>query len=176
VDTVLAGSRVLFNGFAAPLLFLQAGQINALVPFEVAGQTNVRLEFEQNGTLYDAIDLRLTDAAPALFTSDASGHAQGAILNENGTPNSVIRPGKKGSIVVLYASGGGRFDRPVQTGAITGTDLAGLVLPTKAQVDGVDAEILYCGSAPGMVAGVIQVNIRLPQQIRSEGVPVVVEG
>jgi len=33
-------------------------------------------------------------------------------------------------------------------------------------VDGQDAVVLYAGSAPGLVAGVLQVNFRLPPKVR----------
>src|SRR4051794_36779595 len=109
----------------------------------------------------------MLDAAPALFTSDASGRGIGAILNEDGTPNSVGNPSEKGSIVVLYAAGAGPYNRSIETGSINSADLATLKLPVAVQVDGTDCEVLYGGTAPGLIAGVIQVNAKLPQQIRS---------
>ena len=173
VDTLLAGFRVLFDGHPAPLLFVQAGQINAIVPFEVAGQSKARLQLECDGKDYDSVDVSLTDAAPALFAADASGHGQGAILNQDYSANSLKNPAPTGSIISLYASGGGMFDRNMQDGAITGTDLARLVLPTSVQIDGIEGEILYAGSAPGEVAAVIQINVKIPEQARSGNASVV---
>jgi uncharacterized protein (TIGR03437 family) len=175
VNTLLGGYRVLFNGHPAPLLFVQAGQINAVVPFEANGDPKARVQVEYAGAQYGSTEVPLSDAAPALFTADASGHGQGAILNHDGSPNSSINPAQKGSIVVLYGSGGGKFDRDVPTGLITGSDLARLALPATVQIDGVEAEILYAGSAPGMVAGLVQVNVKVPEQIHSGSVPVVLK-
>jgi uncharacterized protein (TIGR03437 family) len=172
VDTFLAGIRVSFDGHPAPLLFVQAGQINAVVPFGVSGQAKSKVQLERDGQSYGWVDIPLTDAAPALFTSNGSGQGLGAILNQDGGTNSSGSPAPKGSIVVLYVSGGGVFDRSVQDGAITGADLARLALPVAVQVDGVDCEVLYAGTAPGLVAGVSQVNVRLPDQIRSGNVSV----
>lgn len=36
--TTVAGTKVTFNGIAAPLLYVSPGQINAIVPFALAGQ------------------------------------------------------------------------------------------------------------------------------------------
>ena len=30
-------------------------------------------------------------------------------------------------------------------------------------IDGMNSEVLYAGSAPGLVAGVLQVNVRIPE-------------
>jgi uncharacterized protein (TIGR03437 family) len=173
VNTVLAGFRVLFDGYPAPLLFAQSSQINAIVPFEVAGRSKVRLQVESQGKLYDSVDIPMTRAAPGLFTSSASGVGHGAILNQDYTVNSVDNPASKGSVIILYGTGGGIFDRSIPDGAIVGTESARLALPASIQIDGVDGKILYAGSAPGLVAGVIQVNVKLPEQIRSGNVPII---
>jgi uncharacterized protein (TIGR03437 family) len=40
-------------------------------------------------------------------------------------------------------------------------------------IGGREAEVLYAGAAPGMVAGLMQVNVRVPSDARSgENVPV----
>jgi uncharacterized protein (TIGR03437 family) len=145
------------------------------VPFEVGGDPKARVQIEYAGSQYGSAEVPLSGAAPALFTADASGHGQGAILNQDGSPNTLSNPARKGSIVVLYSSGGGPFDRNVPTGEITGADLARLALATSVQIDGVDAEVLYAGSAPGMVAGMIQLNVRVPEQINSGSIPVVLK-
>ena len=36
------------------------------------------------------------------------------------------------------------------------------VLPITVQIDGSPAEIVYAGAAPGMVQGIVQINIRIP--------------
>ena len=50
---------------------------------------------------------------------------------------------------------------------LLGTALARPLALVSVLVDGREAEITYAGSAPGLVAGVLQVNFRLPQQVRS---------
>lgn len=43
LPTQLAGVRVFFDELAAPLMYVQAGQINAMVPWEVAGRTSTEV-------------------------------------------------------------------------------------------------------------------------------------
>jgi uncharacterized protein (TIGR03437 family) len=52
-----------------------------------------------------------------------------------------------------------------QDGALIGEELPIPTLPVSATVNGQDAEILYAGGAPGLVAGVLQVNLRLPPTV-----------
>ena len=52
---------------------------------------------------------------------------------------------------------------PGVDGQITGTVLAQPVLPISVQMGGVDAKVLYAGAAPGLIAGVLQVNAVIPQ-------------
>jgi uncharacterized protein (TIGR03437 family) len=33
------------------------------------------------------------------------------------------------------------------------------------QISGVDADVLYAGSAPGQVSGIFQVNVRVPDSV-----------
>ena len=173
--TGLAGIRVLFDGYLAPLLFVQAFQIDAIVPFEIAGQPKAHLQVERDGRIYDVGDIPITNASPGLFTSSSSGQGQSSVLNQDYSVNSSDNPASTGSVVILYGTGGGVFDRAIPDGTIMDADLAGLALPASVQIDGVDSEVLYAGSAPGLVAGVIQVNVRIPQQIRSGSVPIVLK-
>jgi uncharacterized protein (TIGR03437 family) len=39
-------------------------------------------------------------------------------------------------------------------------------------IGGKSAEVLYAGAAPGLISGVLQVNVRLPDGIASGAVPV----
>jgi uncharacterized protein (TIGR03437 family) len=52
--------------------------------------------------------------------------------------------------------------------------LAKLVLPVSVQIDGLDAEVLFAGAAPELVSGVMQINARVPEGVRSGEVAVVV--
>ena len=52
-------------------------------------------------------------------------------------------------------------------GKVTAEPLPRPLLRIFAQVDNRTAEVLYAGGAPGLVAGVLQMNIRIPEAARS---------
>jgi uncharacterized protein (TIGR03437 family) len=167
IDNSLAGTRVIVDGVPAPLLYTQDGQVNVVVPYSVAGKSTVQVQLEYQGTLSAPASFVIADAAPAIFTIDGSGHGQGAMLDQDTSVNSDLNPADRGSIAVLYASGAGLMLPASQDGAITGTDPAKPLAPVSVLVDGQNTEVIYAGAAPGLVAGMLQVNFRLPLQIKT---------
>lgn len=118
--------------------------------------------------------LQIESAVPGIFTNDASGSGQGAILNQDYSRNSASNPARKGEAVAVYTTGLGSVSPAVADGALTpGTPSWQVQLPG-ATVDGQAATVLYAGTAPGLVAGVGQVNVVIPQSARSGSVPVVI--
>jgi uncharacterized protein (TIGR03437 family) len=165
IATLLAGTRVLFDGVPSPLIYTSANQVSAVVPFAVTGRTTVvRTEF--NGVQSEGILIGAAASAPALFTANASGTGQIAALNQDGaTPNSPSNPAEPNSVVVLYATGGGPWTESIPDGQIMGSHLVAPKAPVFARVGKLPAQILYVGSAPGLVNGALQVNILLPKEL-----------
>jgi uncharacterized protein (TIGR03437 family) len=61
-------------------------------------------------------------------------------------------------------------------GVITGSTPPQPILPVSVQIDGLDAIVEYAGAAPGIVAGALQVNARIPDSARpGPSVPVLVK-
>jgi uncharacterized protein (TIGR03437 family) len=107
-------------------------------------------------------------ATPALFSVDGTGGGPGAILNQDGTPNTWDTPADHGSVVVLYGTGAGQTDPPGDDGKISGDlPLPTPRLPVTVYIDNQPAEVLYVGAAPGLVQGVIQINVRVPDSAQS---------
>jgi len=100
---------------------------------------------------------------PGIFTFDSSGFGQAAALNEDGSYNTPSNPARPGSIVVLFATGAGKLDPVPEDGTVIRGRLP-QTLPASAYVGSCQAEVLYSGSAPELIAGAIQVNIRVPDQ------------
>lgn len=174
VDNELSGTQVLFDGQAAPLIYLSANQVSAVVPYALAGKATTQLQIECNGNQSTPAVLQVADAAPGLFTADASGKGQGAILNQDTSLNSPQTPATRGSIVVVYATGEGQTTPPGVDGKIAQSTLPKPNLSVSARVGGIDAEVLYAGAAPGLVAGVLQANLRIPMDVAvSDAVPIV---
>jgi uncharacterized protein (TIGR03437 family) len=173
-DTVAGGTRVRFNGILAPVLYTSSSQVNTIVPYEVSGATTVEVEFE--GRRSAPIPVRIVEAAPALFTQDASGRGRAAILNQDYGLNTPQRPAARGTVVMLYATGGGQTNPASSTGQIAGPDLRTLALPVTVTIGGRLAETLYAGAAPGLVTGLLQINVLIPADAPiGDGVPLSIQ-
>ena len=72
-----------------------------------------------------------------------------------------MNPAAAGSVVMVYGTGFGSLDPPAADGEIAGFP-ARTTLPVSASIGDLPAEVLYAGAAPGLVAGVVQVNLRIP--------------
>ncbi|MDP2998259.1 MAG: hypothetical protein Q8N47_12290 [Bryobacterales bacterium] len=176
VDTTLAGTRVLFDGVAAPLLYAWNDQVGAIVPYSVAGKQSTKLQVEFRGTQSATVDLRVVDSNPGIFTVNQQGSGQGAVLNQNNSVNGPSSPADKNSVVVIYATGEGQTSPAGVDGTITGTLLRKPTAPVSVMIGGQTAEVLYAGAAPGIVSGVMQVNARVPANIAGgDSVPIVLK-
>ena len=171
--TVLADTRIFFNGVAAPLLYVSATQSSAIVPYAVAEKATVVVDVEYRGVRSDPLTLPVSPARPGIFTFDRSGSGQGAILNEDGSLNSPANPAQRGSIIVMYLTGEGLLDPASADGAILGGTLPKPRLPVSLWFedprtgDGDFAEVLYAGGVSGSVAGLLQINVRVPLWARA---------
>ena len=173
-STSLGGVSVLFDATQAPLLYAAPNQINAIVPFAVSGRSGTQVQITQGAQTIAQTALSVAAASPALFTLNTSGTGAGAILNQDATVNTASNPAAAGAIVVLYATGAGQTDPPGVDGQVAADPLSKLTVAVSVKIGGVDADVLYAGPAPGLVAGVLQVNCRVPASVASgPSVPVV---
>jgi uncharacterized protein (TIGR03437 family) len=150
VPTEVAGLQVLFEGIPGPILYAGSGQVNAIIPFTMYGRTQIRVEVDYSGVRSDAIPIAMADTATAVFT----------VVNPDGSLNSSSQPAPAGSYVVAYGTGFGRTSPEAIDGQIAGAPLPQLQLPVT--VDG-GLSVLYAGPAPGIVEGVVQINLQLPK-------------
>ena len=68
-----------------------------------------------------------------------------------------------------------RLDTPfLRHGLIFRIDWYGPHKPVSVTIGGRNAEVLYAGSAPGMVAGLLQINARVPDDLAGGALPVII--
>jgi uncharacterized protein (TIGR03437 family) len=164
VSTSLQGTQVTFNGIPAPLTYVSRRQINAVVPFEITGsQATVQVQYSYGGTS-DPVVVPVVPATPGIFTLSATGQGPGAILNEDGSVNTVDNAASRGSTIQIYGTGSGITSPPVRTGSVVAA-AAQSVIPVHVKIGGIDAQVLYAGAAPGEVSGVLQVNAIVPNDV-----------
>ncbi len=156
-----SSARVLFDGQPAPMIYSFASQSSAVAPFGLKDREYTSLSVERGGIASLPFVMKVLPAKPALFTISGRGRGPGAILNQDGAVNSESTPAAQGSVVVLYATGGGSMT-PEGVDGTAATATSSLNLPARVSVNGQNATVLYAGNAPGLLHGVIQVNVRLP--------------
>ena len=163
VSDSLDSVQVLFDGKPAPLLYVSPSQINAIVPFEVAGETATTVQVIPNGIPSAAWAIPVANTAPGIFTASATGQGPAAVLNQDNSVNSSSNPALRGTAIQIFATGGGQTTPSAETGAITSSPemLSGVAVT----IGGASAQVVYAGAAPDEVAGMIQVNAVVPQSI-----------
>ena len=175
LDTFVADTTVLFDGVPAPIVYVSAGQTSVIVPYSVSGRSTTQMVVEVQGRRSVAAQLAVAPTAPALFSFNSRGSGGGAILNEDGTINTPDNPAAKGSIIVLFGTGEGQTNPPGADGRVAATVFPKpAATPLGVRIGGIEAEVAYFGAAPSLVAGVFQVNARVPAGADSGNVPVVV--
>ncbi|MEO8370975.1 MAG: BACON domain-containing carbohydrate-binding protein, partial [Candidatus Solibacter sp.] len=161
-DTLAGGTRILFDGSPAPMLYAVSGQAGAVVPFGLQQRTTTQLQVEYLGSRSSPITLAIASTAPAIFTANQSGKGQGSILNQDYKINSANAPAARGSVVAIYATGGGAMAASVIDGSLAQAPFSTTAQNITARIGGIAAQVLYQGAAPGLVQGVLQINVVVP--------------
>jgi uncharacterized protein (TIGR03437 family) len=165
VSTSLAGVTVSFDGIPAPLLYVSATQINAVVPYGLTS-ASTRMTVSDNGQSYGPLAMPVAAAVPAIFTATQLGHGQATVLNQDGTLNSIANPAARGSVITFFAEGAGLMSPGVPDGSVsTGPALPVPELLVTVVIRGVDATVRYAGAAPTYVSGLLQLNVVVPANI-----------
>ena len=177
VANTLAGVSAYFNGAPAPLIYVSATQVAAVVPYAITGGS-AQVFVSYQGQTSAPVTVQVAAAAPALFTLDGSGKGQAAAVNQDASINGAAKPASAGKFISLYATGFGQTNPPGRDGAINATPLPVPVAAVTATVGGKPATITpggFAGGAPGSVAGVMQVNVQVPTGLTAGNAPVVIQ-
>ena len=146
------GTIVYVNDAAAPILYSSDSQINAVTPFGIDGQSTVRVRIGSGPEFIAAV----VPSDPQVFQFPGG---QAAAINQDGTINGPDNPADRGSILAIWATGAG-LPYPVPADGS---------IPSAAQdfhccqvYNGLTPlQVVYAGAAPGIIAGVVQINFRL---------------
>ena len=141
-----------------------ATQINTVVPFSISG-TTAHVQIMYQGQPSASATVPVQAASPAVFSVTGNGGGQGAILNQDGSVNSPNNPAAPGSVVALFATGAGATTPAGADGTLTSAPYPTPNLPVSVTINGETAQVIYAGAAPGLVAGVLQINVVLPADI-----------
>jgi uncharacterized protein (TIGR03437 family) len=165
LPATLAGVSVTVNDNSAPLLFVSPAQVNYVVPSNVdPGTAMVKVMY--NGTVIAAGTATIERVSPGLFTVGANGQGVAVgqttfdgvsfqpVMNANGTPRPVsVGAATRPNYLVLYG---------------TGLRHRSSLTNVRVTIGGVAAGVEYLG-AHSRLAGVDQLNVKMPQELRGRG-------
>jgi uncharacterized protein (TIGR03437 family) len=176
--TELSCMAVEVAGRRAALTYAQANQVNAQIPTVSAVGASTVVAIANPGTpnerRSDPFAITLAANSPAFFRLLPTPCIAAIFANTGqvtGDPSLLqgVRGVRPGDIIAMFATGLGVLDPVYQAGEVIGdavrlkdtvtVEWAGTALPA--------SEVLYSGSAPGLLSGVYQINIRVPAAVTS---------
>ena len=161
----MAGTSVTVNGLPAQLLYVSDNQINFVVPAEIKSGLASVVVNNSLGT-FALGHIPITDAAPAIFTADASGRGDAAAvatadgINYQPSPFALTINGKP-NYLLLFGTG---LRRAANANP---NDANGIAESVTVTIGGVAAKVLYAG-AQGQYVGLDQLNIELPVALATQ--------
>jgi uncharacterized protein (TIGR03437 family) len=171
VPLVLGRVKVLFNDAPGAITSVSPNQIDVFVPYTaVTPQLGKTVPPGSTVTVAVQVDgagssqtLTLANAAPGIASADLSGAGQGAILNQDGTPNSSANPAAPGSVVSLFGTGEGWTSPQLVVGDFSiSTPYQTPLQKVLVTIGGQPALVTYAGAAPFLPSGVWQINAQIP--------------
>ena len=145
-----------------PLLFVGAGQLGAVLPFDLSGVDTTRIQVTSGGKRSNVVEVGLRRVSPGIFTLDGRGLGEAAALRQDGSIIGWRNPARRGGVIQVYATGLGPYQPPISSGAVATSAAHRVAQAVEAYVGGVPSEVVYAGGAPGLVAGATQVNLKVP--------------
>lgn len=155
---------VTVNGETAPLFYVDSQQIDAQMPWDIAGNTVASVVVTSGAATSNAAAVYVpATGTPGL--SFISGTNRAVVVNVNNTVNAANNPAAVGDEEVLYFTGGGPVNAAgkLVSGAVSPNGLSPVTDPNPSiTVGGTAASVVYVGLTPGSV-GLYQANFYVPQ-------------
>ena len=160
--TTLGNVQVTINGIPAPIYYVTATQLSAIVPYGVTGSI-AKVQVFNNNVASNSVTALIAKTAPGVLTQLQNGLGYGDVVHSDGTLVNANNPAQIGETVSVYLTGLGAVSPTIADGA------AGLPYPyattpagtITAYIGGVQATVGYSGLAPGL-AGLYQINLTVP--------------
>jgi uncharacterized protein (TIGR03437 family) len=165
----LGGTSVTIAGVTAPVFVVTPGQINAMLPFGLAVNTDLPIVVTRNNAISAPQSVSMVSSLPSVFTQNQSGQGLGAIiiLHPDGSWNlaGANSPAHAGDTLEIYCTGlGDTNPRTVSGFPATASPLLWAIDKVTLTVGGVNVPVSFYGLTPGL-AGLFQVNATLPTGI-----------
>jgi uncharacterized protein (TIGR03437 family) len=161
----LGTTKVLVNGTAIPLYYLNPTQIDAQLPVNLAPGP-AQLVVSVGGTSSAPVNFTVSAAAPGIFTY--GGFLRAIAVNYTGSRSGSLvgptTPAQPGDVLAVYLTGGGAV-KPTSgtwtTGAVSPPGSSQVTGQYSVTIGGLPATVDYLGLTPGFI-GLYQLNVHVP--------------
>jgi uncharacterized protein (TIGR03437 family) len=168
LPTQAQGTQVFLGGVALPLQYVGPNQINALIPANVAVNSQQPLVIQRDATQAAPASVTIAAAQPGIYTANQQGTGQGAVLTSDNSldaPSGAYpgsHPATRGDYIQIFCTGLGAVTNAPAPGATApNSPLSYTVAAVTANIGGYGAPVLFAGLAPGFI-GLYQVNATVP--------------
>jgi uncharacterized protein (TIGR03437 family) len=159
LPTLLDNTRVRIGDALLPLFFTSTGQLNALVPYGTAINTNQQLLVQRDNTYATPVYVDVAAAQPGVLQY---GQQEAITVDVNGNLIGPSNPAHAGDVLVMYCLGLGAVTPAVADGAAAPSNPpASAVNQVTLTVGNQTANVLFAGLTPGL-AGLYQINFYVP--------------
>jgi uncharacterized protein (TIGR03437 family) len=174
LPTTFRGIRVKVGSLFAPIRYLSAGEVGAIVPYNASGNVSIQvLSGDESASLSQTLDT----VSPGLYTSNGSGTGTALARHQNGSIASSV---SSGQIIALFVTGEGQttppgvdgsYTLPCTSGGLVGWGYPCIngnppnpipVASVKATIGALNAPVIYAGNAPLEQAGKMVVLVQVP--------------
>ena len=169
----LSGVTVSFQGEPAPVLYAGKDQVCVTVPYALETNRPYMIQVSAGGLRSNPWPILITPTAPGLFTAPGAGTGGLAAYGFDEVKGEYFlvsdsAPALRGGFVVFYGTGEGIPQFP-----IVADNLDGLIADRPSSqnslvsitLGAVAAEVLYAGSSPGLVVGIMQLTVKIPASV-----------
>jgi len=167
-DTRTSGLTTLY----APIIMVASNQINAMVPFGMAGAVGgtATLVVENGASTASFANLVVVSENPGIFTLSGQGSGQAAVLNYDPvsgsyTINSSKNTAPRGSTIVIFATGLGALQPPGLADGVAAAVADKVADPVQVTIGGQPCVVTYAGTSPGSIGGLAQINAIVPPTV-----------
>ncbi|MBI4903690.1 MAG: lamin tail domain-containing protein [Acidobacteria bacterium] len=176
ITKILADTRVVFDGVAAPIVRASSTSVVAIVPFGVAVRTETEIQVEYRNQFSTKTPVMVVEASPGIFTLDASGENQAKAWNADTTENTKDAPAGKGSIITLLVTGCRQTVPALADGQIVRGVPPSLPLLVRVLIGGIESEVTSATAMPDHPAGYARITARIPERLDYGGqIPVAIQ-
>ena len=133
-----------------------------------SARTMATIQVNYQGQSVATQTLPVVVTAPGIFTANSSGTGPASVINQDGSVNSVSNPAHPGTVIAFYLTGEGQTNPGGVDGKTTPLPPAHAPVPQQAVavfLNGQQAQLPYAAEAPGLVAGIMQVNAQIPSNV-----------